>query len=378
MNSAHRPSENIADTKRASFTSRDGILLSLLELHDNSGIATPPTESDEQTSLPVDGHALDLISRDGISLSPHDNSGLAIPPTESDEQTSFPLDGHDLDLAPEQLLISAFREGPVIYDQGCIKVVRISQNAVIKAGVSVFESEAEAMRLISTHLPSIRLPYVFRSFMGVHVVQGFKMEMGYIVMEYVAGTCLGNGVWRELSPTAKAAVYDQLISYIQQMRAFSLPRDARPGRLGGGLSVGILFSDSGSGPFISLGELVRYFNLKMALTRHCRGVQDSGFTEEEFSPLVFIHGDIAEKNLILDTTGTLWLMDWATAGVYPAFFEWAAMQRQEWTKGFVDGLKARLAEKGFFDYDVDEEKVKRFKTLSWCLDFPVFDEGFES
>jgi hypothetical protein len=64
--------------------------------------------------------------------------------------------------------------------------------------------------------------------------------------------------------------------------------------------------------------------------------------------------------------------------VYPAFFEWAAMQRQEWTKGFVDGLKARLAEKGFFDYDVDEVKVKRFKTLSWCLDFPIFDQGFES
>jgi hypothetical protein len=43
----------------------------------------------------------------------------------------------------------------------------------------------------------------------------------------------------------------------------------------------------------------------------------------------------------------------------------------------VDGLKERLAEKGFFDHDVDEEKVKRFLRLS-CLDFPVFDEALDS
>jgi hypothetical protein len=45
---------------------------------------------------------------------------------------------------------------------------------------------------------------------------------------------------------------------------------------------------------------------------------------------------------------------------------------------FVDGLKARLVEKGFCDNEVDEEKVKRFLRLSWCLDFPVFDEAYVS
>jgi hypothetical protein len=30
----------------------------------------------------------------------------------------------------------------------------------------------------------------------------------------------------------------------------------------------------------------------------------------------------------------------------------------------VDGLKARLVEKGFWDNEVDEEKVKRFLRLS--------------
>lgn len=225
---------------------------------------------------------------------------------------------------------------------------------------------------------------MFRSF--TRFLEEFKYDdhieglnaMGYIVMEYVPGTCLGDGAWRELSPITKAAVYDQLISYIQQLQAFSLPPDLRLGRIGDGLSIGSVFSHCGSGPFDSLAAFVRYFNLKLELTRRCGRAQGSDFTEEEFSPLTFIHGDIAEKNLILDPSGTLWLMDWALAGVYPAFFEWAAMQRQEWTKGFVDGLKARLVEKGFCDNMVDEEKVKRFLRLSWRLDFPVFDEAYES
>jgi hypothetical protein len=119
MSSSYSPSEDIPDTQRASLTSRDRIHLSSLDLHDNSDLTTTPIESDQQPSLP--------------------------------------LDGHDLYLAPVQQLISAFREVPVLYDAERIKVVRISQNAVIKAGFSVFESEAEAMHLVSTHLPSVRL-----------------------------------------------------------------------------------------------------------------------------------------------------------------------------------------------------------------------------
>ncbi|KAA8893745.1 hypothetical protein FN846DRAFT_490146 [Sphaerosporella brunnea] len=242
------------------------------------------------------------------------------------------------------MLIAAFEKGPVIYQEwlGDTKVVRVSQNAVIKAGVQVLQIEAAAMRLI-------------QEFKYDDHIEGLN-AMGYIVMEYVPGTCLGDGAWRELSPITKAAVYDQLISYIQQLQAFSLPPDLRLGRIGDGLSIGSVFSHCGSGPFDSLAAFVRYFNLKLELTRRCGRAQGSDFTEEEFSPLTFIHGDIAEKNLILDPSGTLWLMDWALAGVYPAFFEWAAMQRQEWTKGFVDGLKARLVEKGFCDNMVDEEK----------------------
>lgn len=45
----------------------------------------------------------------------------------------------------------------------------------------------------------------------------------------------------------------------------------------------------------------------------------------ETQSLVFTHHDLAPRNLILDTKGSLWLVDWDYAGWYPPYFEYAAM-----------------------------------------------------
>ncbi|KAG6367316.1 hypothetical protein INS49_001503 [Diaporthe citri] len=45
----------------------------------------------------------------------------------------------------------------------------------------------------------------------------------------------------------------------------------------------------------------------------------------ETQGLVFTHHDLAPRNLILDTTGSLWLVDWDYAGWYPPYFEYASM-----------------------------------------------------
>ena len=41
--------------------------------------------------------------------------------------------------------------------------------------------------------------------------------------------------------------------------------------------------------------------------------------------LVFTHHDLAPRNLMVDTKGLLWLVDWDFAGWYPPYFEAAAM-----------------------------------------------------
>ncbi|KAJ7635090.1 kinase-like domain-containing protein [Roridomyces roridus] len=43
-------------------------------------------------------------------------------------------------------------------------------------------------------------------------------------------------------------------------------------------------------------------------------------------PLVLTHHDIHPHNLILDDAGTLWMVDWVGAGVYPEWWEALAME----------------------------------------------------
>lgn len=42
-------------------------------------------------------------------------------------------------------------------------------------------------------------------------------------------------------------------------------------------------------------------------------------------PLVLTHGDISLYNVRLGYDGTVWLLDWGHSGVYPKWFEYAAI-----------------------------------------------------
>ncbi|KAL2798160.1 hypothetical protein BJX66DRAFT_295805, partial [Aspergillus keveii] len=43
------------------------------------------------------------------------------------------------------------------------------------------------------------------------------------------------------------------------------------------------------------------------------------------NPLVFCHGDICPRNIILEDDGSICLVDWGYAGFYPRFFELLAL-----------------------------------------------------
>ncbi|THG98131.1 hypothetical protein EW026_g3994 [Hermanssonia centrifuga] len=49
------------------------------------------------------------------------------------------------------------------------------------------------------------------------------------------------------------------------------------------------------------------------------------FRFDDSMPLVLTHGDISLNNVRIGTDGTVWLLDWGRAGVYPRWFEYAAM-----------------------------------------------------
>ncbi|EGC46060.1 conserved hypothetical protein [Histoplasma capsulatum var. duboisii H88] len=52
-------------------------------------------------------------------------------------------------------------------------------------------------------------------------------------------------------------------------------------------------------------------------------------------PFVFTHHDLAPRNILLDKSNHLWLVDWDIAGWYPCYFEYAAMHNfipEGWTR----------------------------------------------
>ncbi|KJZ73984.1 hypothetical protein HIM_06652 [Hirsutella minnesotensis 3608] len=51
----------------------------------------------------------------------------------------------------------------------------------------------------------------------------------------------------------------------------------------------------------------------------------TGIPPLSLSRLVFTHHDLAPRNMVVDSSNGLWLLDWDFAGFYPAYFEYASM-----------------------------------------------------
>ncbi|KAF1847825.1 kinase-like protein [Cucurbitaria berberidis CBS 394.84] len=66
---------------------------------------------------------------------------------------------------------------------------------------------------------------------------------------------------------------------------------------------------------------------------HCL-VYSKVYTPPAARTFVFTHHDLAPRNILLDHSGQLWLIDWDYAGFYPPYFEYAAMHNfhipQDW------------------------------------------------
>lgn len=61
------------------------------------------------------------------------------------------------------------------------------------------------------------------------------------------------------------------------------------------------------------------------------------------TPLYFTHQDLAPRNLMIDTQGQLWVVDWTLSGWFPIYLEYTGMQNflaHSW--GWFDRLRWRL------------------------------------
>jgi serine/threonine protein kinase len=218
------------------------------------------------------------------------------------------LDGRDLATVSNLEFVQASKKCPVICNKGT-NVVRITKTAAMKIGFGVLEQEALAMKYVYEHSDGrIQLPRVYRSF----VAEG----KGYIVMEFVDGSCLDEVPWRNRPIQERQNIIHQVteaLLSLQNMRGNS------PGPIGLGIPTGGLFTVYGAGTaFTTVANMEQWFNRKL-------DIYGNGSVSGKFKDLVMCHMDISLRNLMLDKTGGLWILDWAWAGFFPPEFEKAGL-----------------------------------------------------
>ncbi|UDD57501.1 hypothetical protein AFCA_005002 [Aspergillus flavus] len=192
-----------------------------------------------------------------------------------DDTNIFPLDGVDIESVSNKELVRLGETASVLYQIGSSKVLRISHDLVLKCGPLVLPSEGRALEFVRAKT-SILVPRVFRSFQ-----------------------------------------VDDPFEYY----------GTRAGPLGGGPCRGKFFTDYGAGPFNSGAEMEAWFNHKLKICKdYNQAPQD--IPPFDFQKFVLVHQDISPRNMILDATGKVCLIDWAHAGAYPPAFERAAIVEQ--------------------------------------------------
>ncbi|RDB18648.1 hypothetical protein Hypma_014700 [Hypsizygus marmoreus] len=212
-----------------------------------------------------------------------------------------------VDITPEQVL-ELLPSGTVLYEAMGRKVIKISATLVAKCGASA--AEVHNMNFVRAHT-DIPVPCTYLLFDTGH--------RSYAVMEYLDGDTL-EVQWDSLEETRRTSVVEQLGGYLCQLRALENPSSV-PGPVDGGPCCGRWFGLFDAGPFATHEDLVAWLNRKRDARRNNT---HEPFTTEGYR-LVFTHQDLAPRNMILDKSGRLWLLDWEFAGWYPSYFEYACV-----------------------------------------------------
>lgn len=177
------------------------------------------------------------------------------------------------------------------------RVIKLNSNMVVKIGRGATEGEA----VTQTQVSEILNPAIIR----VPRVYGFyhddERNIGYIAMEYIDGKPVDVHNTAHLNALRRA--FEHLASFHRDY----------PGPLHSDELLGILWEDEIPDDYNTLGGLEDWINNR----------QDDRVFLRDARP-VLCHLDTALENMLWLPGGTICLLDWASAGYYPRYFELAA------------------------------------------------------
>lgn len=94
-----------------------------------------------------------------------------------------------------------------------------------------------------------------------------------------------------------------------------------------------LFSRCGGWPIqldgAATGLVQAWYNRRLEITQHFHQAPPDALPFV-FNKYTITHYDVAPPNLILDSDGKVWLIDWGDAGIYPEGFDFTALNAREW------------------------------------------------
>ncbi|KAJ5339066.1 hypothetical protein N7452_005794 [Penicillium brevicompactum] len=156
---------------------------------------------------------------------------------------------------------------------------------------------------------------------------------GYIISDFIQG--------KIIEPLSDSHI--QRLAHIFQY-FHSITAD-RPGSLGDGPSVGLLWPDTNDLTIGNIQQVEEWFNSRL--------FPGDGQVHFDHIPPVLCHLDIAPQNVIWLDDGRVCLLDWASAGFYPRQLEFASLFFQEYN------FSKMLLQAVGFDYGRDEELRQR-------------------
>lgn len=234
-----------------------------------------------------------------------------------------------VDNLPEPLPSTDIIEAaPIIKKLTARCVVEISASYVAKYGYEIELLEAENMMFVRKNT-NIRVPQVFAVYrrygkMGQYIT--------YIIMERLSGESLDT-LWDNLSTAQRLDISRRLKHSFDSLR--SLPHQGYFGSLGKTKLQDLLFETddpvpSMNGPFETEEKLIDGLIEKYLSEGPERLRQRAAYYQHVLprtfrgdNKPVFTHADLQLKNLMLQSDGSVAIIDWAASGWYPRYWEYA-------------------------------------------------------
>jgi hypothetical protein len=212
-----------------------------------------------------------------------------------------------------------------------VPVYKVDAKTVVKTGDSVRLAEANAMKLVRKRT-TIPVPEIYNAY--IDSVTGHAR----IVMEFIEGDRLDH-VWDRFDDKQKEHVIEQLRSYFSQLRRIE---ESFIGSVDEMACEDQLFTDE----IGAYGPYKDEAGFNQGIVTALKNISTGGWVDTvsdmvltmKCHKIVLTHGDMSPRNIIVQGSTVVAILDWEMSGYYPEYWEYVkALYRPAWEGGWIKG-----------------------------------------